>query len=94
MELLAEKIIKRLNTHKSCTIFENDLSCVWPVNEKQRQQRYALIKAFAKAHGWSATILDPGIRVTFRKLKPGETEDDEPELAKAGEAILYAWELM
>ena len=86
-ELLAEKVIKRLNAHKSCTIFENDLSCVWPVSDKQRQQRHALIKAFAKAHGWSATILDPGIRVTFRKLKPGETDDDEPALAKAGRPI-------
>jgi len=87
MDLLTEKIIKRLNTHKSCTIFENDLSCVWPVNEKQRQQRHALIKAFAKAHGWSATILDPGIRVTFRKLKTGERDDDAPALAKAGGPI-------
>jgi hypothetical protein len=47
------------------------------------QQRYALIKTFAKAHGWHATILDPGIRVTFRKLRPGEMDPDEVDLANA-----------
>jgi hypothetical protein len=49
------------------------LSRVWPNNDVARQQWYVLIKGFAKAHGWSATILDPGIRVTFRRLKPGQT---------------------
>jgi hypothetical protein len=51
----------------------HDLSRVWPYNDVARQQRYVLIKCFAKAHGRSATILDPGIQVTFRRLKPGET---------------------
>jgi hypothetical protein len=84
MQLLAEKIIDRLKSRKSCTIFENDLSRVWPCKETERQQRYALIKAFAKAHGWHATILDPGIRVTFRKLKPGEIDPDDVDLANVG----------
>lgn len=82
MDLLAQKILDRLTSRKSCTIFEGDLSRVWPISDRQRQQRYALIKAFARAHGWSATILDPGIRVTFRKLRPGETDADESKLAK------------
>jgi hypothetical protein len=83
MQALTERIIERLNTHKSCTVFENELSRVWPCQDKERQQRHALIKAFAKSHGWSATILDPGIRVTFRKLKEGEVENESRPLAKA-----------
>ncbi len=68
METLAAKIKKRLNTHKHCTIFEDELARVWPYAEKEREKRFARIKAFAKAHGWSATIRDPGMRVTFRHL--------------------------
>ena len=83
MQFLADKIGERLKTHKSCTIFENDLSRVWPLIDTIREQRYALIHAFARAHGWSATIRDPGMRVTFRKLKPGQTNKPSPELAKA-----------
>jgi hypothetical protein len=82
--LLTEIISKRLCSHKSCTVFENELSRVFPYDDKARQQRHTLIRAFAKAHGWSATILDPGIRVTFRKLKEGETEDESTDLAEAG----------
>ena len=43
---------------------------------EQRRRATTVVCAdqgFAKAHGWSATILDPGIRVTFRRLKPGQT---------------------
>ena len=66
MQLLANRITQRLKTHKYCTVFDNELSRVWPCVDKERLQRHAQIHAFAKAHGWSATILDPGIRVTFR----------------------------
>ncbi|MEY2547361.1 MAG: hypothetical protein QOG48_2478 [Verrucomicrobiota bacterium] len=86
MKFLAEKIADRLKDHKSCTIFENDLQLVWPIIGKAlqlREQRNTLIKAFAKAHGWNATIRDPGIRVVFRKLKPGEKDADSRKLAKA-----------
>lgn len=70
MQRLADTIETRLQTHKFCTIFESDLSRVWPYVDKERQRRHEEIKAFAKKHGWTATILDPGIRVTFRKLTP------------------------
>jgi len=83
MDRLAETIRKRLSFRKSCTVFESELSRVWPYDDKARQQRHTLIKAFAKAHGWSATILDPGIRVTFRKLKEGDAESDSTKLARA-----------
>jgi hypothetical protein len=69
MEKLAAHVRERLKDRQSCTVFETELSRVWPYQDRERQQRHAAIKAFAKAHGWSATILDPGIRVTFRKRK-------------------------
>ena len=65
---MTAKIKTRLKTHKHCTIFENELSRVWPYAEKEREKRFARINAFAKVHGWSATILDSGVRVTFRNL--------------------------
>ncbi len=84
MEPLAEKIANRLNTHKSCTIFESDLVRVWPIVDKVRQQRYTLINAFAKKHGWSVKIMDPGMRVTFRRLRAREDQKvDRTEFAKA-----------
>ena len=46
------------------------MNAIWPVfgretNEIKREKK---IHAFAAAHGWLATILNPGIRVTFRKV--------------------------
>jgi hypothetical protein len=73
MQLLANRIMERLKTHKYFTVFDNELSRVWPCVDKERLQRHAQIHAFAKAHGWSATILDPGIRVTFRTLQNGNS---------------------
>ena len=67
MEALAQRIAERLESKKSCTIFESDLDKIWPRAQEIQAQRERQIHAFAKAHGWSATILDPGIRVTFRK---------------------------
>jgi hypothetical protein len=68
MDALTRQIRHRLETHKFCTIFERDLAKVWPYVDKARERRFSEIKAYARSRGWSATILDPGIRVTFRKL--------------------------
>ena len=65
---LTSRIAARLETHKHCTVFENDLSQFFPSAEKEREKRYAAIRAYAKRHGWHATIRDPGVRVTFHKL--------------------------
>ena len=84
MQLLANRIMERLKTHKYCTVFDNELSRVWPCVDKERLQRHAQIHAFAKAHGWSATILDPGIRVTFRNLQNGNSVNGADGQAPAG----------
>lgn len=49
-------------------VFENQLERCWPAEKVLRAERAKKIQEFAKRHGWQATIHDPGIRVTFRKL--------------------------
>ena len=67
MNELIQRIHRRIDEKKFCTIFEKDIAAYWPVTAAEREQRKAAIEAFAKQNGWSATILDPGIRVTFRR---------------------------
>jgi hypothetical protein len=65
---LADLIRDRLGSHIICNVFENRLSIVWPRAHDQ-DSRIKEIEAFAKAHRWSVTISDPGIRLTFKKLE-------------------------
>jgi hypothetical protein len=69
LESLYRHIDQRLRTRKFCVIFENELDRVWPADKKQQMKRIAAIQEFAHAHGLSATIHDPGMRVTFRRLR-------------------------
>lgn len=69
IQALIKRVRERLETHKYCSAFENDLERVWPSEKALREKRAAAIEAFAKRHGWSVKIWDPGIRVTFRKLE-------------------------
>jgi hypothetical protein len=67
-EALAEVIKNRLGDHVTCTVFENKLSVVWP-RDYEKDSRIRAIETFAKENGWSVNISDPGIRLTFKKLK-------------------------
>ena len=67
---LFQRITERLGTHKYCIVYENELERVWPALREEAIRRSAAIQKFAKAHGFCATIHDPGLRVTFRKLNP------------------------
>lgn len=67
MKALTKRIQERLKNEKACTIFENELEAVWPSEKVKRLEREKKIHAFAKAHGLTAHIWDPGIRVVFRK---------------------------
>jgi hypothetical protein len=40
-----------------------------PRDDRDQLKREKQIYAFANANGWIATILDPGIRVTFREIE-------------------------
>jgi len=65
---LAELIGNRLEDHVTCVVYENQLSIIWP-RAHEHDSRIKEIEAFAKANGWSVLISDPGIRLTFKKLK-------------------------
>jgi hypothetical protein len=67
VQLLAQRIQDRLAKRKFCVVFEGELDRVWPRNEPT-DPRIPLIEKFARAHGWSVKIHDPGIRATFRKV--------------------------
>lgn len=69
MDELVGRIRKKIAERKFCTIFEQDVSKLWPCGTVERDRQKAQIEAFAKSHGWVATISNPGIRVTFRDPK-------------------------
>ena len=66
LDALSNHIRDRLKMRKFCVAFEQQLERVWP-RESEGDGRRELIRAFAEANGWEATIHDPGIRVTFRE---------------------------
>jgi hypothetical protein len=71
MDALYRHIDERLRARNYCVVFENELQRVWPTEKRERAKRAAAIEAFARSHGLSATIHDPGIRVTFRRISAG-----------------------
>jgi hypothetical protein len=68
LEALTQRVREYLEIAKSYTAFDIELGPILPDEKMYREERAKSIHAFAKINGWSATILDPGIRVTFRKL--------------------------
>jgi hypothetical protein len=71
MDALSEHIDDRLKTRKFCIVFEDELGRFFPPDERVTSGRYEAIERFATERGWEATICDPGIRVTFRRKRPG-----------------------
>ena len=69
MDELAKYIENRLVGRKSCVVFREALARAFPFLQPKTDRRIEQIHAFAEAHGWTATIFDPGIRVTFTKKK-------------------------
>jgi hypothetical protein len=68
MDTLLNHIIERLGVHHSCTVFENQIADVWPRVGTDQAKRVAVIEKFAKEHGFSVKVIDPGLRVTFKRL--------------------------
>jgi len=73
VDLLAAHIRKALTFSDSCTIYRPDVARVWPEIIEVEERRNAAIQEFARQHGWAATIVDPGITVTFQKIKSQAT---------------------
>ena len=68
VETFTQRVCAYLEIAKSYTAFDIELEPILPNEKMHHEERAKLIQGFAKQNGWSATILDPGIRVTFRKL--------------------------
>jgi hypothetical protein len=71
VDALYRHIDERLRGRKYCVVFENELQRVWPTEKRERAKRAAAIETFARVHGFTAKIHDPGIRVTFRRISAG-----------------------
>ena len=67
VDALKNRVRKHLEASKAYIVFDVELEHVWPSARKHRLVRAKSIQAFAKNNGWTATIVDPGIKVTFRK---------------------------
>jgi hypothetical protein len=68
LEALTRRVHEYLAVAKSYTAFEMELEPILPNEKLHREERAKSVHAFAEKNGWAAAILDPGIRVTFRKL--------------------------
>ena len=89
VEILLQHINNRLKTHKFCIVFGNELERVWPRDQKETMRRLEKIQAFAKANGLTATVHDPGLRVTFRRALPQVLAGKEP-VRQSREPLLSA----
>jgi hypothetical protein len=68
LEPLTQRVHEYLAIAKSYTALAIELEPILPSENLYREKRARSIQIFAAKNGWSASILDPGIRVTFRKL--------------------------
>ena len=66
---LTKIITDRLAEKPSSTVFETDLKRAFPVEGKEEEKRYGKIREYAQKIGCSVSIMNPGVRCTFRKLK-------------------------
>jgi hypothetical protein len=85
VDLLISLIGKGLSERKFCRILEAHLGRVWPSEKLRRLEREKEIHAFAKAHGWTAEITDPGLRVVFKR------DSDEPLQHALHRDLLIDW---
>jgi hypothetical protein len=67
---LGDGIAKALEKKKSFTVYDNDLSKLWPPSRHTRQKQIEAIRKFAKEHGWEVKIRDQGLIATFKKASP------------------------
>jgi hypothetical protein len=67
MKILATRIAKELKAAKHCTVYEPELTRVWPDAESRQTQ----IASFAKKHGWRLRHYSHGFCAIFDKQPPG-----------------------
>ena len=68
MEALAKEIERQMRGEwQHCTIQEKDLERIWPINEKDREEKIA---QFAKKYGFRLRLYLKGICAIFDKWPP------------------------
>jgi hypothetical protein len=78
MKILAARIKRQLllDTTKwgHCTIYENELQRIWPLNEENRK---AKIEQFAKEYGFRLSFYRPEVCAIFEKERHGQSAPHE-----------------
>ena len=69
MEILRERIAQQIGKRGFCLVFNAELESYWPSEKSDDAERKTAIEAFAKSHGWNASIFDgdSGTRAIFRR---------------------------
>ena len=69
MKKLAEHIADHLGERSFCLVFVQELERCWPSERIDPAEQEKQIQDFAKAYGWSVSVLDIGygIRAIFRR---------------------------
>jgi len=68
IEDMRDGIAEALEKKKHFTVFDNDLSKLWPAARHTRQKQIEAIQKFAKENGWEVKIRDQGLIATFSKI--------------------------
>lgn len=69
MKELTQHIQEKIAARKFCTIFQKHVDVIHPIPRRINKELQKAIEDFAAANGWTATIVDTGVRVTLRPLK-------------------------
>jgi hypothetical protein len=56
MDRLARRIEWDLDERHFCVVFEDEIERCWPSEKLEPVERERQIQAFAKSHGWNASI--------------------------------------
>jgi hypothetical protein len=60
LNTLAERIAEHLKERGFCLVFEADLDHCWPGDTMDSVEQGRQIRAFAKSHGWTVSVVDIG----------------------------------
>ena len=77
MEALAKQIELRMQGDDWSMIREDDLERIWPINEKDREEKIA---QFAKKYGFRLRFYQKGICAIFDKWPPDDRPKSRPRM--------------
>ena len=66
---LTSRIESGIQARNHCGVFNNELEPVFPCSSEAIDHQADAIRAFAREHGWTASITKQCLRVTFRKTR-------------------------